>query len=217
MTAETRERLAAFAREHMGEKRFRHTEGVAAEALRLGSIYLPDELDALETAAWLHDISKDLDHNAQLQYCTRFDIILDKYQKRAPGVLHAITGADTAERALPDLVDRNVKSAIRYHTTGRENMTVFESVIYLADYIEPGRRHESCRELRRYFYRDAGKKDKREHLADTMIMSFDMTVRYLTETGALIDADTVSARNWFIMIRDEKRFDEFEEKLNEKQ
>ena len=212
MTAELRDRLAACAREHMSEKRFMHTAGVAAEARRLGGIYLPDELDALETAGWLHDITKDLDHESQLKKCASFGIILDKYRARAPGVLHAVTGAETARELFPDLVTENVRSAIRYHTTGRENMTVFEAVIYLADYIEPGRRHESCRKLREFFYSDDGG-DAAGHLIDAMIRSFDMTIGYLLESGSLIDADTISARNWFVYLRKEGRTGEFREKI----
>ena len=213
MTGKLRKELARCAEERMSEKRFLHTESVAREAVELGRIYLPEDLDGLETAAWLHDITKDLDHGRQLQLCGEFGIMLDKYRVESPGVLHAITGAETAAALFPDLVTGNVKSAIRYHTTGREDMTVFESLIYLADYIEPTRRHESCRKLREYFYSDVSGKDMKEHLADTMIKSFDMTVGYLLESGSLIDPDTISARNWFVRMKNGGLFREFQERL----
>ena len=80
-------------------------------------------------------------------------------------------------------------------------MTVFESIVYLADYIEETRTFPDCVELRRYF-RDGINSpgvDRDEHFKKTMVLSFDMTIRSLIEDNMPIDRDTVAARNRFLL------------------
>ena len=124
-------------------------------------------------------------------------------EKKSPSLLHAITGAAVAERDFSDCADSTVVGAVRWHTTGRENMTVFEMIIYLADYIEETRTFEDCVSLRRYFYdgiRSANTMAERlEVLRKAMIRSFDMTVKSLISEGKPVDRNTVDARNWFIL------------------
>ena len=102
-----------------------------------------------------------------------------------------------------DVVDDEVYSGIFYHTTGRKGMTLFESIIYLADYIEEGRTFSDCIELRNFFYDNVKKandySDKLEVLRKTMVYSFDLTICNLIDEGKLIDQDTVNARNYFLL------------------
>ena len=80
-------------------------------------------------------------------------------------------------------------------------MTEFESIVYLADYIEKTRTFPDCVELRRYFWDGVAEpgSDVAEHFKKTMVLSFDMTIRNLIEENAPIDRDTVAARNRFIL------------------
>ena len=81
-------------------------------------------------------------------------------------------------------------------------MTLFEMLIYLADYIEKGRTFEDCVELRKYFYLNIESantyEDKLEVLRKTMLLSFDMTIKNLLDENGLVDLDTISARNSFV-------------------
>ena len=97
--------------------------------------------------------------------------------------------------------DDDILSAVRWHTTGRKGMTVFESLVYLADYIEKTRTFDDCVVLRKYFYDelDKGEYPPIEVLRKTMVMSFDMTISNLIEENGLIDLDTISARNSFVL------------------
>ena len=121
----------------------------------------------------------------------------------APKLFHAKTGAAVAKRDFSSYCDADILSAIRWHTTGRAGMSVFEMLIYLADYIEDTRTFEDCVVLRRYFYDNIAKAETAEERAEvlrkTMIRSFDMTIGCLIGEGALVDRDTVDARNSFIL------------------
>lgn len=195
--------LREAVRGYQTEKRYRHTLAVEREAEALGKIFLPDDVNRLRAAALLHDITKILDVEKQLKICIEFDIMIRGEDTAAPKLFHAKTGAAVAKRDFSSYVDADILSAVYYHTTGRSGMSIFEMLIYLADYIEDTRTFEDCVTLRKMFYDGIGcvdgKKEKLEVLRRTMIRSFDMTVKCLIDEGALVDRDTIEARNWFIL------------------
>lgn len=196
--AELRERI----RPYLKEDRYRHTLEVEEEAARIGAVYLPEKVDKLRVSALLHDITKKDSFEKQLQYAEEFGIILGHTDVASPRTLHAITAASLAERDFADFVDEEILSGIRWHTTGHDGMSVFESVIYLADYIELTRTFDDCIALRNYFWGSMPAADERRaqavHLCRSMVLSFDYTIRALIDSGEVIAADTVSARNCFL-------------------
>lgn len=194
--------LAEAVRPYLTEKRFAHTRAVEREAARLGEIYLPDRVAALRASALLHDITKKESLEKQLQLCREFGIMTEEADLLSPSVFHARTAAAVARRDFPDFVDEEILAGIRWHTTGRAGMTVFESLVYLADYIEETRTFDDCVRLRTDFYarlRDGA--DPADALTDTMIESFDLTLEGLMRDGCPIAADSVAARNRFIVER----------------
>ena len=196
MISSLRERV----REYLTPQRYVHTLAVEEEAARLGGMYLPDRINALRAAALLHDITKRDDLEKQLQYCREFGIIYDVSDIASPKLFHAKTAAALAARDFPEFVDDGIISGIRWHTTGRAQMTTFESIVYLADYIEKTRKFPDCIELRRFFYEGLeGGADPDGHFKKTMVLSFDMTIRNLIEEGCPIDRDTIAARNRFLL------------------
>ena len=186
-------------RPYLKDKRYLHTLAVEKEAAYLGSIYLPEKIFSLRAAALLHDITKKCDLEKQLQYCDEFGIITDDNDILSPKTFHSKTAAALISKDFPEFCAEDITSGVRWHTTGHEGMTVFEAIIYLADYIEETRTFPDCVTLRKYF-RDgiASGEDKNLVLYRTMIKSFDMTIANLMEEGALIDSDTISARNYYI-------------------
>ena len=193
-------------RPYLTEKRYTHTLAVERCAARLGEIYLPERVMKLRAAALLHDITKRLDLEKQLQYFAKFDIIIGKFDMMSPKTFHARTAAALIPQDFPDFADPEVISGVRWHTTGHCDMTVFEAIVYLADYIEETRTFPDCVKLRRYF--DGGLSagdDPNDLLILTMVKSFDLTVACLLEEGAAIDLDTVGARNYFLGLSEQAR------------
>ena len=187
-------------------KRYKHTLGVQKEAYELGRIFLPNKAEKLAFAGLLHDITKDFNTEKQLSLCDKYGIDVDK-NNVVPKLLHSKTGCEYARRTFGrELVDDEVYNGIYYHTTGRKNMTLFEAIIYLADYIEEGRTFEDCVVLRKYFYDNisntSSSGEKLEILRKTMVMSFDLTIKNLIDEGKKIDYDTVEARNYFLSNKD---------------
>lgn len=185
----------------VGEKRVPHVLGTEKECLELAGIFGMSDADRekLAFAALLHDITKSFTPEEHEAFAQSRRLCLPGANTDSPKTLHAVTGAYMAEELFPDDVDDTVFSAIRWHTTGKADMTLTEKLMYLADYIEPTRTFPDCVKLREYFYSRIGEDDKITVLDDTLILSFDMTVTELIESGQPIHPDTVAARNYLIL------------------
>ena len=202
ITDEALSRLRERVREYMNGSRYRHTLGVERACVALGKIYLPDKIQKLRAAALLHDITKVLSLEKQLQYCRLFDIIYNYGDISSPILLHAKTASELIKRDFSEFADPEIISAVRWHTTGRRGMSLFDAIVYLADYIEDTREYDDCVALRRFFYEELGKDgaDREDVFRRTMVRSFDLTVSNLVAEGRTIDPDTVEARNYYIEL-----------------
>ena len=189
--------------EFISEKRLKHTFFVEKEAVAIAeSVFLvyniPDSYkNDLRAAALLHDITKEYPLEKQLSLCNEFGISAGDTPSCA--ILHGKTAAHLSKKLFN--INDTVFSAIFNHTTGKENMNVFDKIIFLADYIEESRTHAHCIETRNFFY-DSLKKCGFQHSADILdkaiIKSLDATISYLLESQKPIDIQTVLARNFIL-------------------
>ena len=190
-------------RSSMSEKRFRHTAEVEQMAIRLGELYAPHKIPMLRGAALLHDLTKEYRKDHHLMICAQKNIPLTKEDVHAPKTLHARTAEALIPDRFPAFASEELLSCVRWHTTGRRGMTLCEKLIYLADYIDLSRTFEDCVRLREYFFsanpEAMGEEERLAHLRNTLILSFDMTVRGLLEEGAPVSPDTMDARNQLII------------------
>ena len=182
----TLSQLRPVALSYLKYKRIPHVLGTEQEAIRLARRYGADETDA-RIAALLHDCTKKLDMEQQLALCRRYDIRLDGLEQHALKLLHAKTGAAVA-RDLFGVKDA-VYEAIRWHTTGKPDMTLLEKVIYLADYIEPNRDFPGVERLRRAVYDDLDK---------GLLMGLSDTIDEMERMGNPVHHDTLEARDFLL-------------------
>lgn len=194
----------------LSEKRFRHTVEVEKMAARLGALYAPEKIPMLRAAGLLHDLTKEYSSDRQLMICAQQALVISKEDLSAPKTFHARTAAALIPEEFPEFADEELCSCVRWHTTGRRGMTLCEQLIYLADYIDLSRTFEDCMALRSFFFdkkpetMEAGA--RLSHLRDTLILSFDMTIRALLEGGKTVSIDTFEARNELICAKlDEQR------------
>ena len=182
----TPEELRPIALSFLKPKRMPHVLGTEQESIRLARRYGADETDA-RIAALLHDCTKKLDMEQQLALCHRYDIRLDELEQHALKLLHAKTGAAVARDIFG--VKDAVYEAIRWHTTGKPDMTLLEKVIYLADYIEPNRDFPGVDELRRAVYDDLDK---------GLLMGLSDTIDEMERMGNPVHHDTLEARDFLL-------------------
>lgn len=191
-------RARSLVEETLGASRQAHVFAVAEKTGELCRTFALQEAQSdLICAALLHDITKEKGTEAQLQLCAEYDIIPSPDDLAAPKMLHAYTAAEFARRDF-DLSDPFC-DAIRFHTTGRADMTLYDKILFLADYIEKTRKHSACRQLRTLFYRKirrAETPDARLFVLDECVLwGLDATLRELLETRRAIHRQTVDARN----------------------
>ncbi len=204
MLCELRDRIIEDAKlGRMSEKRCKHTLEVEKMAQRLAALYAPEKINILRAAALLHDVTKEYSVSEQIKLCEKYGVELSDTDCFSPKLYHAKTAAALLKSEFPDFWSDELENCIKWHTTGHKGMTLTEKIVYLADYIDMSRSFEDCVKLRNYFFdaapenMDAAKRE--EHLDDTLIISYDITIDALIEKGAPISFDTIEARNELII------------------
>lgn len=165
----------------LSEKRIPHVLGCEQEAVKLARRWGADEEDA-RSAAILHDITKKLTLNEQLILCKKYDIMTDTAERSNVKLLHSKTGAAIARDIFG--MPEQVCDAILWHTTGRPGMSLLEKIIYIADYIEPGRDFPGVDVLRQLAYSD---------LDRAMLLGLEMTIEAVKEEGQIPHPNTLLA------------------------
>ena len=187
----------------LGEFRARHVLSTEEEAVRIATELLPEAVEAVRISALLHDITKEYSVEEHMKVFHAFGVDLDEITMQSPKVFHARTAALLLQQEYPMYCSPEVLSAVEKHTTGSADMTVMDCILYLADYIEPLRKYEDCKELRAFFWNGIaqakGDAAKRLHLYKTMVLSFDLTIKNLLAENAVIAPETFAARNAFVL------------------
>ena len=123
--------------QELNYKRFVHTLSVAGTAASLAMCYGAD-LEKAEMAGLLHDCAKCIDVRKMQRLCEKAGLEVSPYERNSSSLLHSKAGSVlAAEKYGYD--DPDMLNAIRYHTTGRPGMSLLEKIIFVSDYIEPGR------------------------------------------------------------------------------
>ena len=172
----------------MGDYRFTHSCNVAEEAVILARLYGADAEKAY-VAGILHDITKEISKEEQLQIIADGGIILDNVQKNAPKLWHAVSGSAYVRLRL-GIEDEDILNAIRYHTTGRANMSLLEKIIYTADYTSKERSYPGA---------DVMREKSRRSLEEAMMFSCQFTLQKLSTQEAAIHPDQLFCYNDLVL------------------
>ena len=164
--------------------RIPHVLGTEETAAQLARRWNVDE-ETARRAALLHDCTKVFSMEQHLSLCRQYGVEPDEMERQEEPLLHAITGAALAREIFG--ASREIESAIRYHTTGKADMTTLQKIIYLADYIEPTRSFRDFSEVRRLAVED---------LDRACLWSFTMSVEHLEEKGYAVHPNSVYARDY---------------------
>jgi len=184
LTDEQRQNYTELLRSRLSDYRFHHSLCVAEEAVRLAKLYGADEKKA-ELAGLLHDIMKEADREEQTRYALMICRRPSPYFEASPKLLHAPAAAAYVRREL-GIKNREVLAAIRYHTTGRANMSLLEKVIFLADFTSADRSYHGIGKMRSLANKDMTK---------AMKYALSYTITDLVANGKTVHPDTIDAYN----------------------
>ncbi len=165
----------------LNPNRVAHVLGCRDTAVELAKRWGADVTDAAR-AGILHDITKALDGPLQLTLCEAYGKILSDFSRKYPKTLHALTGSLVAERIFGE--NEAVVSAIRYHTTGKAGMNLLETIVYVADYMEPNRDFPGVEKLRKLAFTD---------LPSALKLGLEMTMEHLKKQGSEVSPESREA------------------------
>lgn len=176
--------LKELLQKRLTPKRYNHSLCVADEALRLAKKYGGD-CEKAYLAGLLHDITKNATVEEHLHIFNQFDIMLNDVEKNAEKLWHAISGAAYIEHVL-GIKDSEIITAVRYHTTARENMTQLEKLLYLADFTSADRDYDDI---------DIMRQKVEISMEAALDYALSYTINDLVSRGKPLHLDTVKAYN----------------------
>ncbi len=186
-TIEISQKLRKQLEKELKPDRFDHTLGVAYTAASMAFIYGADVEKAL-IAGFLHDCAKSMSHEEQVKICEKNNIEMTEVERKNHSLLHAKVGMYLA-RTKYDVYDTDVLNAIRWHTTGREDMSLLEKIVYIADFIEPNRKMlENMAQIRKEAFTDIDR---------CLAHILHDSVVYLRTIGKEIDDATMIAYEYY--------------------
>ncbi|HOQ00378.1 MAG TPA: bis(5'-nucleosyl)-tetraphosphatase (symmetrical) YqeK [Acetivibrio clariflavus] len=180
-------------KEVLSPKRFKHSLGVMETAVKLAAQNGVDTKKA-ELAGLLHDCAREMTVEDILKICRQNNIEVDDISLIQPKLLHGPAGSIVA-REVYGIEDEEILNAIYCHTTGRRNMSTLDKIIFLADYIEPGRDFPGVDKAREAVFEDLDK---------GMVVSLTGIIKHLVEKRGLIQIDTIDTWNFIINSYREK-------------
>ena len=181
------EEIKKYLKENLKESRYNHTLGVCEIALELAELNGVSKEKA-EIAALAHDVAKNLSKEEMMKIIKDNNIILSNVEKENMNLWHSIIAPIVAEEKL-GITDEDILDAVRWHTTGKEDMSVLTKIIYIADMIEPGRSFPGLEDIRKETFEDL---DKGVYTGLTHSIQFPLS------KNLLIDENTIKARNYFL-------------------
>lgn len=176
-----------YLKDNLKPSRYGHTLGVVNTAIKLAKNY-GEDIKKAEIAALCHDVAKNMSYEDMKKIISEEHIDLSVDEENSKELWHSIV-APILGRRIFNIYDEEILSAMRWHTTGKENMTNLEKIIYLADLIEPSRNFEGVEEIRKVAY---------ENLNLAMLKALTHTTIYLLSQGYSVDLNSIKARNYLV-------------------
>ena len=191
---ETLKRIEEYLRNNLNAHRYKHTMGVKYTAQCLAMAFGSD-IETAGMAGMLHDIAKYMTEDELLKYCSERDMEISGSEYTSPHLLHAKAGEHMAKH-LFGIEDPDILNAVRYHTTGRPDMSLLEKIIFTADYIEPSRyKAVNLLTIRHAAFHD---------LDEAVFMILKDTLDYLSKNTDNIDSNTVAAYEFYKKVRTDR-------------
>lgn len=176
-------------RSMLNDHRYKHSIGVQETAIMLAKQNGADVKKA-SIAGLIHDCAKDLSNDILINIAEKdCGIYINDIYRIQPELLHGLVGAYVAQKEF-GIYDEDIIHSIKYHTTGCLKMSMLDKIIYIADYIEPGRDFPGVNNIRELTLKNINK---------GVLMALDNTIKFIIERGQLLDSHTVEARNWMIL------------------
>lgn len=182
------EKYEKILKEKLTENRFLHSINVSKQAVILAEKYDANKEKA-KIAGLLHDIMKETANEKQINFLNYHNVKLNEIEKSSKKLWHAIAGAYYIKDIFK-IKDQDIFNAIRYHTTGRKDMSLLEKIIFIADFTSEDREYPGVEEIKKVAYQD---------LEKAMIEGLSFSIKELSLNKIPIHIDTIEAYNELLL------------------
>ncbi len=175
------EDIDKYLKKNLSNDRYNHSVRVMKKAMEYAKIYNYD-IEIAQIVGLSHDIAKEMSDLENTNYIIKNNLnkkLLDNENKYA---VHGFVGADFLEKNFK--FTKEMANAVRYHTTGRENMTLLDKIIFLADKTEDGRYFDNIEEERQIALKDLDK---------AMILTLQNSINYTKKKGKIVSENSIKA------------------------
>lgn len=173
----------------LSKKRYEHSIRVLETAISLGKIYKAD-LSKVAIASLLHDYAKEFKRDDLINLSKEHFYDETKDYLSNAEILHSYIGTYFAKEKF-NITDSEILNAIKYHTTGRRDMSVVEKIVYLADAIEPKRDYPYVEKIRDLSLINLDK---------AILLEVNKKIEYLLKENHVIHVNSVEMRNWLLNL-----------------
>ena len=181
----------------LDKERYEHTKGVMYTAASMAMAH-GSSIEHAMIAGLLHDCAKCIPNNEKLSLCEKYHILVTSPEAENPSLLHAKLGALLAELEY-DITNPEILHAIKVHTTGEPDMSILDKIIFIADYIEPGRdKAPNLDKVRKLAFKDLNA-CMAQILRDTLI--------YLKQGNQIIDPTTEMTYEFYKQYEEDDEHD----------
>lgn len=196
------EALSQKIKSRISDYRYIHTLGVKSAALKIADCCYDGDKSEIAAAALLHDVSKEYSVAEQIDMIRKSELLLNDSDLISEPIFHSLTAPYVIKRDFPEYSTRNILSSALNHTTGSPDMTLFDEIIFVADYVEDGRKYPNCISVREVLYSAFSSAREREecisHLHNATIMALEFTIIDLIKNKKVLNERTVATRNAFL-------------------
>ncbi|KFX58583.1 HD domain-containing protein [Clostridium botulinum] len=182
------EEMKLYLKDNLKQNRYNHTLGVVETAKKLAEIN-GISIEKAEIAAFAHDVAKNLSLEKMQSIIDKNNLELTNTEKENSNLWHSIIAPIEARNKL-EIDNEEILDAIRWHTTGKENMSILTKIIYIADMIEPGRDFPGVEKIRQTTF---------ENLEAGVLLGLTESMKDLLNRNLIIDLNTIKARNYFLL------------------
>lgn len=182
----TRAELVKAISAKLKEKRFEHVLRVEETAIALAEENGVD-LEKASIAGLVHDYAKQRTDKEFVNMIKKHQLDPDLLNW-GNAIWHGVVGAEFIRDEL-QIYDEDILNAVRFHTTGAVMMTPLAQVVYMADYIEPGRDFPGVDEARQITHND---------LAAGVVYQTKQTLSYLVQKNAPVYPATIATYNYWV-------------------
>ncbi len=182
----------------MSHKRYEHTIAVFNMAGKIGELLIPERLNELGCAALLHDIAKELPLYEQIELA-KYSCALEKSDLATAPIIHSFAAPEVIRRIFPEYATKDIISAVFNHTVGSSDMSIFDEIIFVADFIEETRSYQASILTREQLFIDFAMANEHDEfvaaLHGAVLRSIEYTIENIKSKNGIINEKILKTKS----------------------